>query len=217
MTKEKELKQLCLEYDRLQDEYGDKSLNSVYFGGCIDRPLLCFVFMNPTKKTISSEKTWRGYRAPWIGTKNIWDLFYALHFIDDFLYKEIKEKKGSDWTEAFAQQIYDRIEQNKIFITNLAKCTQTDARSLPDQIYEEYLELFLKEIDLVNPKVIVFFGNQVSRVVLKQKIAVSQCRKKRLLLNGRYPCYAVYYPIGNGRFHLDKSIEDLNYIINQIQ
>ena len=35
-----------------------------------------------------------------------------------------------------------------------------------------------KEIEIVNPKVIVLFGNQVSSIVLGQKISVSQCRKQ---------------------------------------
>ena len=30
-----------------------------------------------------------------------------------------------------------------------------------------------------------------------------------------YKTYPVYYPIGNGRFNIDKSIEDINWIIDQ--
>lgn len=35
-----------------------------------------------------------------------------------------------------------------------------------------------KEIEIVNPKVIILFENQVSTVFLNEKISVSQCRKK---------------------------------------
>jgi len=67
----------------------------------------------------------------------------------------------------------------KVFITNLGKCTQIDARPLPDKVFKEYLELMEKEISIVNPKVIILFGNQVSSIVLNEKISVSQCRKKQ--------------------------------------
>ena len=40
--------------------------------------ILIFVFMNPTGKNNASYKEWKGIRAPWIGSKNIWYLFYQL-------------------------------------------------------------------------------------------------------------------------------------------
>ncbi len=215
MGKEEQLNALCREYDELQTEYGDASLNSIYFGGCVNNPDICFVFMNPTKKSIASKKEWKGYRSPWIGIKNIWDLFNDLCLINTSIYKEIKLKKGNEWTVDFAKQVYDNIKDNKVFITNLAKCTQIDARELSNSVYEKYLDLFLKEIDIVNPKIIVLFGNQVSSVVLNKKVSVSQCRKQQFILNKKYKCYCVYYPIGNGRFNIDKSIEDLKYIIDK--
>lgn len=212
---EEKLNKLCKKYDKLQNEYGDKNLNSIYFGGCFNNPDICLVFMNPTKRNIASEKSWKGYRSPWIGTKNIWDLFYELSFVEESIYKEIKSKKGNEWTEDFAKEVYDNVKDNKVFITNLAKCTQADARELPNSVYEKYLELFLKEIEIVNPKVIILFGNQISSIVLKQKLSVSQCRKKEYILNNKHKCYCVYYPVGNGRFNIDKSIEDLKYIIDK--
>lgn len=76
-----------------------------------------------------------------------------------------------------------------------------------------------KEIEIINPKVIVLFGNQVSSIVLNEKISVSQCRKKvfEKNINGkRYNCYSVFYPVGNGRFNIDKSIEDIKWIIENV-
>lgn len=213
MIATKDLSYLCNEYDKLQLKYGDESLNSIYFGGCETNPDLCFVFMNPTKRNIASEKGWTGRRSPWIGTKNIWDLFNELSLMDNSIYKEIKNKKGNEWTVDFADKVYKNISDNKIFITNLAKCTQSDARELSDDVYKNYLNLFLEEIEIVNPKVIILFGNQVSSIVLNEKISVSQCRKKEFLIKDKYTTYSVYYPVGNGRFNIDKSIEDLKWII----
>ena len=59
-------------YDKLQLEYGEPTLCSIYNGGCQKNPDVCFVFMNPTGRNVASTKEWKGMRAPWIGTKNIW-------------------------------------------------------------------------------------------------------------------------------------------------
>ncbi len=212
------LKDLKKEYDKLQKKYGAEELDSIYNGGCEINPDICFVFMNPTGRNIASSKGWKGIKSPWIGTKNIWDLFYKLDLMDEKIYSKIKNIKGSDWTEEFAKEVYQDVENHKYFITNLGKCTQVDARVLPDSVYKEYLNLLEKEIQIINPKVIILFGNQVSSIVLDKKISVSQSRKELYLknINGKeYRCYAVYYPVGNGRFNIDKSIEDIKWIMKE--
>lgn len=206
-------------YDKLQLKYGAKELDSIYNGGCDKNPEICFVFMNPTKRNIAASKKWRGLKAPWIGTKNIWSLFYRVGLLDEDIYNKIKKIKGSEWTEEFADEVYSNVKQHKYFITNLGKCTQLDARELPDSIYKEYLGLFEKEIEIINPKVVILFGNQVSSIVLNEKISVSQCRKKLFQkdINGKkYNYYSVFYPVGNGGFNIDKSIEDILYIIENM-
>ena len=210
------IEDLNKEYDKLQLKYGAKELDSIYNGGLEENPDICFVFMNPTGRNIASEKTWKGRKSPWIGTKNIWDLFYSVGLQDEETYKKIKSIKGSEWTEKFADEVYSDVEKHKYFITNLGKCTQIDARPLPDKIYKEYLSLLEKEIEILNPKVIILFGNQVSSIVLGEKISVSSVRKKlfKKNINGKeYDAYSIYYPIGNGRFNIDKSIEDIKWII----
>ena len=210
------LDDLKQEYDKLQLKYGAKELDSIYNGGCDSNPDICFVFMNPTGRNIASSKDWKGLKAPWIGTKNIWDLFYEVNLLDKNIYEAIKSMKPSEWTTDFANEVYDDVSKHKVFITNLGKCTQVDARPLPDNVYRKYLELFFKELEIVNPKKIVLFGNQVSSIVLDKKISVSSVRKEKFIkkINGKeYEFYSVYYPVGNGRFNIGKAIEDINYII----
>ena len=210
------IEDLNKEYDKLQLKYGAKELDSIYNGGLEENPDICFVFMNPTGRNIASEKSWKRRKSPWIGTKNIWDLFYSVGLQDEKIYKKIKSIKGTEWTEEFADEVYEDVKKHKYFITNLGKCTQVDARPLPDKIYKEYLSLLEKEIEILNPKVIILFGNQVSSIVLNEKISVSNVRKKlfKKIINGKeYDAYSIYYPIGNGRFNIDKSIEDIKWII----
>lgn len=213
------LEDLKKDYDKLQKKYGAKELDSIYNGGCTKDPDICFVFMNPTGRNIASKKEWKGLKSPWIGTKNIWDLFFQVDLLDENVYQEIKNKKGSEWTEEFASIVYDNVIKHKYFITNLGKCTQIDARPLSDSVYKQYLNLLYQEIELIHPKVIVLFGNQVSSIVLGEKVSVSQCRKQKFekkINNKTYDFYSVFYPVGNGRFNIDKSIEDILFIKNTI-
>lgn len=204
------------DYDKLQLKYGAKDLDSIYNGGCENNPDICFVFMNPTGRNIASDKAWTGRKSPWLGTKNIWKLFHEVNLLSDDTFNKIKERRPKDWDYEFCDYVYEEITDRKLFITNLGKCTQIDARPLPDKVLTKYLDLLFKEIDIIKPKVIITFGNQVSSIILNKKIAVSENRKKchEIEINKNlYKVYPVYYPVGNGIFNIDKSIEDIKWII----
>ncbi len=209
------LEELKVFYDRLQEQYGALELDSIYNGGCEDNPDICFVFMNPTGRNIASLKSWCGPKFPWIGTKNIWTLFYEVGLLNEDIYTSIRSIKGSEWTSDFANKVYDNVRKNRFFITNLGKCTQVDARPLPDKVFLEYKGLLEQEFLIVKPKAIVLFGNQVSSIVLGEKISVSTCRKKKFIrtINGEdFVFYSVFYPVGNGSFNVSKAIEDIKWI-----
>lgn len=210
------IEDLRKEYDKLQMKYGAKELDSIYNGGCENHPDICFVFMNPTGRNIASNKLWKGRKSPWLGTKNIWKLFYHVNLLSENTFKMIQEKKSNEWDYQFCDDVYEEIEKNKLFITNLGKCTQIDARALPDEVLEKYLDLLFKEIDIIKPKIIITFGNQVSSIILNKKISVSENRKTPHTIDinqNIYKVYPVYYPVGNGIFNIDKSIEDIKWII----
>ena len=210
------IKDLEKEYDKLQKKWGAENLNSIYNGGCEKNPEVCFVFMNPTGKNIASLPEWKGRKSPWIGTKNIWKLFKNINLIDEDIFEKIQKIKGTDWSEKFADEVYENVENHSFFITNLGKCTQIDARPLPDSVYKEYLELLYKEIEIIKQKKIITFGNQVSSIFLEENICVSKCRKKvfeKKIGEKVYNVYPTYYPIGNGMRNIDKAIEDLKFIL----
>lgn len=214
------VKDLNTYYDKLQLEYGEPTLSSIYNGGCENNPDICFVFMNPTGKNIATTKEWKGRRSPWIGTKNIWKLFYKVGLLEEELYDKIQSMKPNEWTEEFADEVYKEIENKKICITNLGKCTQIDARPLSDKVLRKYLELLYKEIQIVKPKKIIVFGNQVSSIFLNKKICVKSVRKEEFEIEidkNVYPVYSVFYPIGNGMRNIDLAVEDIKYIIEKEQ
>ncbi|MDR2524371.1 MAG: hypothetical protein LBC95_02400 [Candidatus Nomurabacteria bacterium] len=215
-----ELDDLANKYDALQLKYGDPELKSIYFGGETNKPKLMLIFMNPTGANIASRPDWHGIRAPWIGTKNIWKLLCEAELLSKEIYDEIRSKRAPDWSEDFAGRVYDEVRRNGVFITNLGKCTQADVRSLPDGVFREYLGLLRQEIEIVQPRIIVAFGNQVSSVLLEKgnKVSESRLRRHELKVSGKtYPVYATFYPVGQGMRNIDKSIEGLGKIAKEIE
>lgn len=211
MTKE----ELLEAFDKLQEKFGSKTRNAVYGGGCEKEPQFCLVFINPTAKNIATSKDWKGIRRQWLGTKTIWAFLTEARLFDEKLNEKIQHMRPNEWTEEFCEEVYDEVARRKIYITNLAKCTQDDARALPNSVFVGYRGLFFEEMKLVRPKKIVLFGNQVSSIVLGKNISVSQCRKKceRLLIGEKeFDCFPVFYPVGNGRFNAPKAIEDLLFL-----
>ena len=108
------IEDLKLEYDKLQIKYGAKDLDSIYNGGCENNPDICFVFMNPTGKNIASAKSWQGRKSPWLGTKNIWKLFYEVNLLSQEVYQKIQARKPQEWDYEFSDYVYDEITNNKV-------------------------------------------------------------------------------------------------------
>lgn len=212
------MEKLIKTYDELQIKYGSKELNSVYGCGEKNNPRIALVFMNPTKRNIATDKTWKGIRAQWLGTKQIWEFFTKCGLFDEKINEEIKTKKPKDWTPDFCEYVYDEVKNRGLWITNLAKCSQDDARPLSDKVFLKYKDLLCRELEIVKPQKIFFFGNQVSSLMLDKKITVSTVRKKKFefAINGEtFECYSVFYPVGNGRFNQHKAIEDIKQIMDK--
>ncbi len=215
-----QIKNLIKKFDKLQLIHGDRNLDAIYGAGQIHNPKICLVFMNPTGRNISSSKKWGGLKAPWIGTKNVWKMFFQLGFFDDNFFNEIEKKNPNDWDYEFANKVYSKVRENSIYITNLSKATQIDARHLNNEVFREYLDLFIEEIKSINPQIIITFGNQVSSVLLGKNIKISDYRKKfeKFEVDGTiFKVFPVYYPVGQGMRNIVKAKEDIEWILkNQI-
>lgn len=204
------------EFDELQQIHGDSSLCAIYGAGKIQSPRFMFIFMNPTSKNIASNPQWNGLRAPWIGTKAVWKLFNGIGALDSALFSLTSTYKPEQWTVSFAQQVYENIEKHGIYVTNLAKCTQIDARPVANRVYHEYLDLMYQEIESVKPEKIVTFGNQVSSLVLQKPVRVSDYTgnaQETLSLGQKYQVYPTYYPVGQGLRNQAVAVARINSII----
>jgi len=203
-------------FDILQNKYGEKNLKAIYGAGNINNPDAMFIFMNPTSRNVSSNPEWKSIRAPWIGTKQIWSMFYSLNLLNRNLLKIIDSMKPNEWDTEFAKNVYTDIQSHNIYLTNLAKSTQKNAESISNKIFKQYLNLMFKEIEIINPKKIITFGNQVSSILLNKTVSVSNYTGNRyeiLALNINYPIYPTYYPVGQGRRNMQKALQRIKKIL----
>ena len=212
------------EIDRLQKKHGSKDYVALYGPGCVKNPKVMFIFMNPTARNLSAHKTWKGIRASWIGHKNTWKFLADLGVFDRKLSDKIQGFKtgpeAGDWTPEFAEEIYNNIAKNKAYITGFARCTQPDARHVHDSVFKESRNVTLKEISLLNPKVIISFGNQVSSHLLGQNIKVSDWRGKKAELvvdKKKFIVYPTFYPVGMGLRNIGKAVEDIKKILKKFE
>lgn len=218
--KDIQLIHLFAAFDVLQDIHWDRKLNPVYGAGCTKHPKIFLLFMNPTGKNVSCNKEWKWLRAPRLGTKNIWKLLMAIWAISKHTFEHIQSLTAKQRTEKFSLSVYKELAKNSFYISNLAKCTQTDARPLKDKVFKEYLDLIYQEIEAIQPQHIISFGNQVSSIVLDKKVTVgSYVRDDHETLkikNHIYKIYPTFYPVGQGMRNLPKAIKKIQYIINSV-
>lgn len=204
------------EIDELQKKYGSLEHCAIYGAGCIKNPKTLFLFMNPTARNFSAVLDWEGIRAPWIGTKNVWKIFFALGFLEKDIFNKIQNGGKDIWNERFALNLYNELSKKFLYITNLAKCTQTDAKTLKNDVFRNYLQNTLEEIYLVNPTRIISFGNQVSSILLDKNIKVSEYENRDaetlVIKDKKFNVYPVYYPVGQGMRNMGKAIKRIKNI-----
>ena len=211
-----QLEYLHGEFDLLQKKHGAAGLDCICGAGCVENPSVCFIFMNPTGRNVSSRKSWTGLKAPWLGTKNVWKLFAAVGVLSEKTLKEILARRPEDWDYDFARAVYREVAEGGAYITNLGKCAMDDALPVKDSVFKEYLGLLEEEVRRINPKKIITFGNQVSSLFLGAPVKVSESRKiaKTKIIDGKaFEVWPVHYPVGQGMRNMPLAIEDIIYAI----
>lgn len=202
----------------LHDQYTEPGLCSIYGAGCTSAPRLMLMFMNPTARNIAAVPSWQGLRAPWIGTRQTWKLLSNIGLVSGEIANTVITLRPEEWDEDIARDLYEHIAENGLYITNLAKCTQSDARHLPDSVFREYLPATYAEIAQVRPQKIIAFGNQVSSILLKKPISVSHYAGKEFeeldIGEAQFSVFPSYYPVGQGQRNLPKAIRRIRQVLS---
>lgn len=190
-----------------RQHFPENSLAPIVGNGESQKPKFMFVFINPTKRNISSEKNWKGPRFPFIGTRQVWRVFHKADLFDYSLMDRINA--GSDWTLEFTDKVLAFLKKRGFYFTNIVKWTGHDA-GLPDS---EKIKLFLpvlkKEIEIVRPKYAVAFGLIPFEGLTGKKIRLAEYYKTAVK-SGKLKTYDLkvnsvktkvipcYFPVGRG-------------------
>ena len=210
-----QIKSFFKELDKLQKLHGDKNLRAICGAGCVNNPKYFFLLMNPTARNVSAFSGWKGIRASWLGTKNIWKLIFQLSLLSEKTYRKTQSLKPSQWDKDFSLKLYRELAKNKVYLTSLAKCTQKDARPLPNTVFKAYLEQTRNEIYKTGPKYVISFGNQVSSIFLGKNVKVSDYQKKSetVIINSKvFRVFPTFYPVGQGLRNMRLAVKRIKSI-----
>lgn len=205
-----QIKSFFKKLNQLQKIHGDKKLFPIYGAGCVNNPKYFFLLMNPTARNVSCFVGWRGIRAPWLGTKNIWKLVFKLGLLSQKTFLKTQSLKPDEWDKDFSLKLYQELAKNKLYLTSLAKCTQKDARPLKNKVFKEYLGQTKQEIFKTNPKFVVAFGNQVSSILLGKSVKISDYEKtsEQIIIKSKaFKVIPTYYPVGQGMRNMKLAVK----------
>ena len=215
-----QINSLLPKFDQLHSIHGDSEYSAIYGAGQIDNPRVALIFMNPTARNVSAHHSWKGLRAPWIGTKKVWKLLFKLGLFNDAnLVNQSQALQPAEWTPDFTQELYQAIADHSLYITNISKATLSDARPVSNQVYREYLPSMLEELETVRPQFTFTLGNQVSSTLLQRPISVSNYlldESEEVVLPGgeELKVYPTFYPVGQGQRNMPLAIERIQAVLS---
>ena len=208
LNQAKTLEELEKQVISLNNEmFPNHNLATILGNGRREKPRFAFVFINPTHKNISSRKEWQGPRFPFIGTRQVWRVFYNAGLFDKALIDGIN--KNAEWSLGFTSKVLEFLDSKSFYFTNLVKFTGNNAE-LPDSAkIQMFLPLLKRELELLQPKFIVTFGLLPFESLTERKIKLQEYYTNALKRNELeffeakinsfkakiIPCY---FPVGRG-------------------
>ncbi|MBW3001575.1 hypothetical protein KY338_00255 [Candidatus Woesearchaeota archaeon] len=198
--------QLWKKVDALSKRFPSQYKPVLGNGKC-KNPKYMLVFINPTKSNISSHHSWKGFRAPFIGTKPVWKVLSKADFFGEQLTKIINISKT--WSPFFAKNVYASLKFRKVYLTNIVKWTGNNADLPNAEKIKAYLPLLKKEIEIVKPKYIITMGLIPFEHLTGHKIKLGEYYKevmktKKLktfdlkIDSKTYKVIPCYFPVGRG-------------------
>lgn len=197
-----ELVALWNEVDNCEDcKNSQNRLQHILGGGKELNPNIMFLFINPTYRNTTSKPDYSGLRFPFVGTKEIWNVFIS----SKLLGKEILQNFDN------AKLVITSVSESGFYFTNLVKCTNENADLPKSDRINKKMGLLFKEINIVRPNLIVTFGVLPFEALTGQKLKLSQhyenqkksnkliTYKSREISGRKYDVWPCYFPVGRGK------------------
>ena len=196
-----------------QPNFERTGLVSIPGGGASRSPKLALVFMNPTRRNLSSRPGWTGPRFPFIGTGRIWRLLGDCSLLDGTLAEGFAKPAGR-WSAKDARALERQLVHASLYITNVIKETAVDSSVPKPEVFRHYEDLLHDEMEAVRPCLIIAFGLAAHRSLTGESIRLADIFEQ-VLRTGRVPvcgsCRGLpvvpcYFPVGRGNPQRAKTI-----------
>jgi len=190
-------------------------LQHVYGGGATRNPKYCFVLINPTHLNISTHPEYRGPRFPFIGVRQFWRILHRAGLLSGEVLRLIEDKQ---WKKLTTQALLSELRRRGIYVTNLVKCAQPHPDLPANQVIQEDFPLLTKEISLINPELIVAFGQLPFKVLTGETVKLYEyydalCAGSELKVSWfvtpegkRFRVVPTFFPTGRGNPRLSTEI-----------
>lgn len=148
-------------------EKSHNSLQHILGVGDTQSPKFMLLLINPTYRNISSQSAYKGWRFPFIGVKSLWDVFLKSSLIAKETHDFIDQGK---WGRETQRKILQDIKERKIYLTNLSKCTRSDASYPNRETVDYHLRILKEELKILKPQIIISLGLFPFEKLIGQKI-----------------------------------------------
>ena len=202
-----ELAQLWQAVDDCSDcRQASNSLRHIMGGGLESEPDMMFIFINPTHRNITSRADYDGPRFPFLGTSEIWRVFADAGLLERDLISWI----DNGWNQDLIAKVICTVRDAGFYFTNLVKCTQPDSRMPSRKMIRKKLDLLVREISIVHPKLIVAFGALPFKTLSNAELKLATHYENQIssvdlltypsipVLGETFRVFPCYFPVGRG-------------------
>lgn len=165
------------------------------------------IWVEEQHRNITSRPHYKGLRMPFMGVAGFWRVLVESRFLPKSLYFTTERKV---WDENDIERVNKALTKSGLYLTNLVKCTGSNADP-PDKARIAWgLKILKEEISIIDPKLIITFGQLPFKALTGKNINLSEHYKsvkaskinlyKSIPIGGkRYKVFPTYFPTGRGR------------------